>query len=94
MHPFKTWIALSEEFSGIVHGNANDDDDDFGFDEIQPGFVDGQGLIFLQEHRTCCILLLTTMKLNTYRSDGTTKRAKPIEEDENMTSKKEHLDDY
>lgn len=86
MHPFKTWIALSLEFSGIVHGNANDDD--FGFDEIQPGFVDGQGLIFLQEHRTGCMLLLTTLKLNTYRSDGG-KIAKPIEEEENINN--QHL---
>lgn len=45
---FRTWIALPEEFSGIVQGKANDDD--FGFVDTQPGFVDGQGLIFLQEH--------------------------------------------
>ena len=45
---FRTWIALSEEFSGIVQGKANDDD--FGFVDTQPGFVDGQGLIFLQTH--------------------------------------------
>jgi hypothetical protein len=38
---------LSEEFSGILNGNANDDD--LGFVDTQPGFVDGQGLIFLQE---------------------------------------------
>lgn len=51
----KTWIALSEEFSGIVNGNAKDDD--FGFVDIQPGFVDGQGLIFLQQHNTFCIVI-------------------------------------
>lgn len=39
-------MALFAEFSGIVHGNANEDD--FGFVDTQPGFVDGQGLIFLQ----------------------------------------------
>jgi hypothetical protein len=41
---------LSEEFSGIVSGNANDDD--FGFVDIQPGLIDGQGLIFLKNKYT------------------------------------------
>lgn len=43
----ETWIALSAEFSGIVQGKSKDDD--FGFVDTQPGLVDGQGLIFLQE---------------------------------------------
>ncbi len=45
---FRTWIALFEEFSGMLQGNANDED--FGFVDTQPGFIDGQGLIFLQEN--------------------------------------------
>lgn len=40
-------MALSELFSGIVQGNANEVD--FGFVDTQPGFIDGQGLILLQE---------------------------------------------
>lgn len=43
----ETWIALSTEFSGTVQGKSKDDD--FGFVDMQPGFIDGQGLIFLQE---------------------------------------------
>jgi len=46
---FKTWIAFSVSFSGILHGNENDED--CGFVETQPGFVDGQGLIFLQHQK-------------------------------------------
>ena len=42
-------MALSEKFSGILHGNANDDD--FGFEDIQPGFIDGHGLIFLSKNK-------------------------------------------
>jgi hypothetical protein len=34
-------------FSGTSHGEAKDAD--FGFVEMQPGFVDGHGLIFLNE---------------------------------------------
>ena len=41
MHPFKTWIALSLEFSGIVHGNANDDD--FGFNLQLSGYRNIKG---------------------------------------------------
>lgn len=43
----ETWIASSEEFEGISQGNEKDDD--LGFVDIQPGLIDGQGLIFLQE---------------------------------------------
>lgn len=43
-------MALSDSFSGISQGNANDDD--LGFVDIQPGLIDGQGLIFLQDKGT------------------------------------------
>lgn len=36
--------ALFEEYPSILHGNAKFDDK--GLLEIQPGFMDGQGLIF------------------------------------------------
>lgn len=41
----QTWIAFSVVDSGILQGNAKDDD--LGLVETHPGFVEGQGLIFL-----------------------------------------------
>lgn len=38
-------MGFSEEFGGMVKGNAKEDD--LGFVEMQAGFMDGQGLIFL-----------------------------------------------
>lgn len=45
-----TWMAFSIEFSGIVQGNAKDED--CAFVDTQPGFIDGQGLIFLHLQKT------------------------------------------
>lgn len=44
-----TWTTSSDdgEFLGTIHGNAKDKED-MGFVDTQRGFVDGHGLIFLQ----------------------------------------------
>lgn len=42
----QTWREASTSVWGIIHGKENDDD--FGFVEMQPGFADGHGLIFLK----------------------------------------------
>lgn len=67
----KTWTALFEYFSGILNGNANDED--FGFVETQPGLIDGQGLIFLQK----CYTLPNYLQLTHIISK---KKCKPIKE--------------
>ena len=41
-----TWTALSTDFSGILQGNAKDDD--CGLLETHPGLLAGHALIFLQ----------------------------------------------
>lgn len=48
IHPC-TWIAFCKELSGIVHGKAKEED--LGLLETQPGFMEGQGLIFLEEEK-------------------------------------------
>ena len=75
----KTWTALSEYFSGIVNGNANDED--FGFVETQPGLIDGQGLIFLQKCYTLPNhLQLSHKKFSKQLYHYQQKKCKPIKE--------------
>lgn len=74
---FRTWIALPEEFSGIVQGKANDDD--FGFVDTQPGFVDGQGLIFLQKHNIFSNGLTANHEIWTHKGHILTTKQKRAE---------------
>lgn len=41
----RTWIGSCVSVSGIVNGNVKEEE--VGFVDTHPGFVEGQGLIFL-----------------------------------------------